>query len=361
MFILDKQKDRAVLTVYGYVGGYYLDYRNIAAALDDITRSKITQVDFHLHTNGGSVFDGNLIYNFIANFKGTVDIYIDGIAASMGSVIIMAGNRVHIAENGFIMIHSASGDGSGTAKQLLETAKLLRSIEKNFISKFAEKTGKSADEIRSKYFDGLDHWIDADEAITLGLAVDKFTPRNGTLTFTKADAMKQGLSGIFDKYTAAISQTQIETNMSKVTMKLKLTDNAPEEEVVSAIEALELRATKAELENAAYKKQESDAKKAEAIALVDAAITDQRITAAVRETILASFEKDFEGQKAILASIPKRQTAKEAVNPEAKADEKLLAMSWNEADKAGKLPEMKQKHFDDFKEKYKAEFGTDWK
>jgi len=361
MFILDKQKDKAVLTVYGYVGGYYLDYRNIAAALDDITRSKIKQVDFHLHTNGGNVFDGNLIYNFIANFKGTVDIYIDGIAASMGSVIMMAGERVHIAENGFIMIHSPSGDGSGTAKQLLETAKLLRSIETNFVNKFAHKTGKSADEIRSKYFDGLEHWIDANEAISLGLATDKFTAKSGTLSFTKADAMKQGLTGMFDKYTAAINAPKPDLNMSKVTMKLKLADDAPEQEVVSAIEALEQRATSAETKLAGLEQKEKDGRKAAALTLVEDAIKEQRIGATAKEQWLKMFEDNFDNAKSVLASVARRQTAKDAVSPEAKVDEKLLAMSWSEADKAGKLPELKEKHLDAFKEKFKAEFGRDWK
>lgn len=361
MFILDKQKDKAVLTVYGYVGGYYLDYRNIAAALDDITRSQIKQVDFHLHTNGGSVFDGNLIYNFITNFKGTVDIYIDGIAASMGFVLMMAGDRVHIAENGFLMVHPPTGDGSGNARQLIETAKMLRSIETNVINKFAGKTGMSTDEIRNKYFDGLDHWIDADEAVTLGLVTDKFTAKKGTLTFTKADAMKQGLSGIFDKYTAAITQTpKTDLNMSKVTMKLKLADDAPEQEVVSAIEALEQRATAAETKLSAIEQKEKDGQKAAALVLVEDAIKEQRIGATAKEQWIKMFEDNFETAKSVLASVAKRQTAKEIVGGEKPVDEALLKMTWDQADKADKLYDLKAKYPDEFKARYKERFGKEF-
>lgn len=359
MFTLVKEKDKAVLTMYGYVGGYYLDYRNVAAALDDITRSKIQQVDVHLHTNGGSVFDGNLIYNFIASFKGNIDIYIDGIAASMGAVIIMAANRVHIAENGFIMIHNATGDVSGNAKQLVEAAKLLRSIERNFVSKLADKTGKTIEEIQSTYFDGNDHWIDADEAINLGLATSKFTAKNGNLTFTKSDAVKQGLAGIFDKYTAVLHEPKPDLNMKKVTMKLKLDENATEEVVVSAIDALEQRATKAENELVLFKQKEADDKKAKATLLVDNAIIEQRIGAKAKSEWLKMFEDNFERAEKVLESIERRTTAKDVVGSDNDQDADLLKMTWDEADKAGRTVEMKQKYPDVYKEKYKATFGKE--
>lgn len=360
MFTLVKEKDKAVLTMYGYVGGYYLDYRNVAAALEDITRSKIQQVDVHLHTNGGSVFDGNLIYNFIASFKGNIDIYIDGIAASMGAVIIMAANRVHIAENGFIMIHNATGDVSGNAKQLVEAAKLLRSIERNFVVKLADKTGKTLEEIQSTYFDGNDHWIDADDAIKLGLVTSKFTAKNGNLTFTKSDAVKQGLAGIFDKYTATLQiEPKPDLNMKRVNMKLKLDENATEEAAVSAIEAIEQRAVAAEQELSLLKQKEAEAKKAKAALLVSDAIKEQRIGATAKSEWLKMFEDNFEQAEKVLKSVERRTTAKDVVESDNDQDADLLKMTWDEADKAGRTVEMKQKYPDVYKEKYKATFGKE--
>jgi len=93
MFKVEKLSDKAVLTVYGYVGGYYMDMRAVNSAISDIQESGYKQLDFHMHTYGGSVIDGNLIYNFLAGFSGNVDIYIDGIAASMGSIIMLAGKN----------------------------------------------------------------------------------------------------------------------------------------------------------------------------------------------------------------------------------------------------------------------------
>jgi ATP-dependent protease ClpP protease subunit len=363
MFKLEKLRDKAVLTMHGYVGGYYLESRNVSGALDEITNSGYKQLDFHMHTGGGDVFEGNLIYNYLAAFKGTVDIYVDGIAASMGSIMIMSvpSARVHIAENGFLMIHSPSVGVMGTAKDLIEAAKLLRSMEKNFKSKLSERLSKTAEEIDANYFDGANHWIDADEAISLGLVGNKFTAKNGAIAFSKTEAATLGLQSMLNRYVALTEETFIKpkTDMKLVNMKLQLKEDAPEENAVSAIEALEARATAAETELNGFKLKEANAKKAEAVALVDAAIAEQRITAAVRETILAAFDKDFEGQKTILASIPKRTTAKDTVNPEAQVDEALLKMSWSQADRAGRTAEMKAKYPDEYKAKFKAEFGVD--
>lgn len=362
MFKVEKGKNKATITAYGYVGGFYLEYRNISQALQEISDAGYKQVDIHLHTNGGDVFDGNLIFNFITGFAGTVDIYIDGIAASMGAIIALATPRVHIAENGFIMIHGPKAGGYGTAKELIQSAKLLTSLEKNFVAKLAQRTGKTDEEIRAAYFDGTDHWIDADEAVALGLATDKFESVNGNMTFTKADAEREGLKGIFAKYTAIHDsfKTQIpETEMKILMTKLGLPETASEQEAVTAIEAMLGKLNKAEASLKTYKDNEAAARKNEAKTLLDAALQDCKFEATARPAWEAQFEKDHEAAKAILASIPKRVTAQSVVegaqNP---ADAKLLAMSWDELDKKGLLLEMKNKFPEQYKELYKKEFGN---
>lgn len=363
MFKVELLKDKAVITAYGYVGGYYLDYRNIGDALSGVSSAGYTQVDLRLHTEGGSVIEGNLIYNFIAAFKGTIDIYIDGIAASMGSILAIASTRLHIAENGFIMIHSARAGGYGTAKELIAAAKLLNSMEKNFAAKLSERTGKPVEEIISTYFDGTDHWIDADEAVALGIAMDKFEARNGNLKFSKTDAEREGLKGIFGQYTAALNnfETQIpETDMKIVNMKLGLPESASEQEAVTAIEAVLGKLQKAEATLKTYKDNETAAMKAEAKSLLDEAQSGGKFDASARPTWEAQFEKDHESAKAMLASIPKRVTAKEFIEGgNGQADTKLLTMSWDDLDKQGLLLEMKTKFPDHYKELYKKEFGVE--
>lgn len=362
MFKVERFGTKAVIKAYGYVGGGYLEFRNVAESLSFVSGMGVTKLDFHIHTNGGSVIEGNLIYNFISSFKGEVDVYIDGIAASMGAIIALAGTRVHIAENGFYMIHSPRGGADGNARQLLESVKLLRSLEGNFSKKLAMATGKSIEQIKADYFDGVDHWIDADEAIALGLAVDKFESTSGELKFTRSQVEKQGLDGVFSQYTAHLIEPQTkQTNMKDVLMKLNLSSEAKEADAVSAISALEKRASDAEAALQVFQNREKEQLKAESKALLDAAQSEGRIEASVRVAWEGHFEKDHESAKAMLAGIPKRTTAKDVVTDGAPTSEdaKLLTMSWDELDKSGRALEMKRKFPEEYKALFKGRFGTE--
>ncbi|MDT8346859.1 MAG: ATP-dependent Clp protease proteolytic subunit, partial [Flavobacteriaceae bacterium] len=126
---------------------------------DDIT--------LRLHTDGGSVFAGNLMYNAIKSSQANIRIEIIGIAASMGAVIALSSENVALAENGFIMIHAPSGYVYGNATDLENNARLLRSIEGNFISKLAERTGQSTTKVQ-QWLVG-DNWFSAQEALDQGL------------------------------------------------------------------------------------------------------------------------------------------------------------------------------------------------
>jgi ATP-dependent Clp endopeptidase proteolytic subunit ClpP len=203
MFKLEKQVNKAILTIYGYVGGNYLDFRAVNNALEDITKLGYSNLDFHIHTYGGSVFDGNLIYNFLASFKGDVDVYIDGVAASMGSIIIMAGKRIHIAENGFIMIHTPQGGVEGTAKQMSQYAKLLTSMENNFKEKLIQRTGKTENEVNA-WFDGTDYWFDSNEALSIGLVDSKFNAKAQNIDNPKKSELRQiGAKALYDRFAAS--------------------------------------------------------------------------------------------------------------------------------------------------------------
>ena len=157
-----------ILTAYGTIwegDGKYFEsvFSNLESQYSDIT--------IRMHTGGGSVFDGNIMYNVVNKSPKNVDIIIDGIAASMGSVFMLSRQQVKIVENGYVMIHAPSSGNYGNAKDMESEAKLLRLVEKNFISKFQEKTGKSKEEIE-KWMDGSDYWFDAQECLAMGLVTE---------------------------------------------------------------------------------------------------------------------------------------------------------------------------------------------
>jgi ATP-dependent protease ClpP protease subunit len=358
MFHTAQLNDRLVITAYGSVGGW-IDHYSMSSVFGEAQRMGLKKIDLHMHTTGGSVFEGNLLYNLIQSFNGEVDIYVDGIAASMGALLAISGTRLYMAENGFLMLHPPKGNVTGTAQDMLNAAKMLRSMQNNFVQKVANKVKKTEKAVASDYFDGGDHWIDADEAIALGLATDKFTALKGEIKYSKDDAVKVGLDSLYTQYTANLTETQKPEPMKQVLMKLNLSAEAQETEAVAAIANMEQRLQAAEAKLQTYRDAEATARKNEAKQLIATAQTEQRIEASAAAAWETAFEKDFDTAKAMLAGIPKRATAQQVIEGAQDIAADLAKMSWDELDKANKLPELKAKSPDLFKEKYKAKFGTE--
>src|SRR5690606_34847301 len=99
--------DRAEILIYDEIDRDPWDGTGIGAEeiVREIQAIKAPHIDVRINSVGGSVFDGNAIYNALARHPAHINVYIDGIAASIASVIAMAGDRIHIAANAFIMIH----------------------------------------------------------------------------------------------------------------------------------------------------------------------------------------------------------------------------------------------------------------
>lgn len=136
---------------------------SIIAALNYWDREGLEVINIHVHCVGGDVMEGNAIYNAIRACKTPVDIYVDGVAASMMTIVMLAAHRVWMCRNAFLMVHAPSGSVSGTAQQLEQSVKLLHSMEANFKRVYAAKTGKTEDEV-GEWLNGIDNWFSAQEA-----------------------------------------------------------------------------------------------------------------------------------------------------------------------------------------------------
>ncbi len=199
-------KDEVELKFYGEIGRWSLRSGKSFSQIFNEFDSKYKKIIIRLHCYGGEVFEGNVIYNTIANANAEVTIVIDGVAASMGSIIMLAGAKIKIAENGYIMIHNPSGGSWGNAASHLSAAKLLRSMERNFAKKYAAKTGKSEKDAL-KYFDGTDHWIDADEALAMGLVDEIIEPVvNNIKKLDKAEAKSIGVQAMCERFCALVDE-----------------------------------------------------------------------------------------------------------------------------------------------------------
>lgn len=125
-----------------------------------------------IHSPGGEVFDGNAIYNALKRHPGGVTVQIEGLAASMATVIALAGSPVRMAANGFYMIHNPWGVALGDAGDMREQADLLDKIQTGIVNAYVAKSGKTAEQVQA-WMDA-ETWFTAEEALAAGF-VDEIT------------------------------------------------------------------------------------------------------------------------------------------------------------------------------------------
>ena len=116
------------------------------------------------------MFDGLAIYNLLAQHKAKIVVEIDGLAASAASVIAMAGDEIHMAENALMMIHPASSMAFGTADDMRDTADILEKITDNLVNIYTARTGRPREELAALVDN--ETWLTASEALELGLITD---------------------------------------------------------------------------------------------------------------------------------------------------------------------------------------------
>ncbi|EBQ4103522.1 Clp protease ClpP, partial [Salmonella enterica] len=128
----------------------------------------ITQINLHIHSPGGSIFDGLAIYNLLKNHPARKVVYVDGVACSMASVIAMVGDPVIMPENAMMMIHRPRGITGGESSDIRDYADLLDKMESVIIPIYAEKTGKSPDDIAALL--ASETWMSGAECVREGFA-----------------------------------------------------------------------------------------------------------------------------------------------------------------------------------------------
>lgn len=136
--------------------------------LGEIRGAKGKSLELRINSLGGDVFGGVAIYNALARHKGTVSIEVDGVAASIASIIAMAGDRVRMGEGAWMMIHEPHAGMHGTAKDLKATAELLDKVRDSMADIYARRTGQTKEALLAMM--AAETWIPASEAVELGFA-----------------------------------------------------------------------------------------------------------------------------------------------------------------------------------------------
>lgn len=177
--------DEVKVTIYDYIGDDGVSAKDIDEKLKEVAPKPLA---IHINSHGGEVFEGFAIYNLFKQYQGKKTVYIDGIAASIASVIAMSGDRIVMSNASMMMIHNASCFGYGTSDEMKHLADALEQVTETIKGVYLQKVNISKDKLselmdQEKYLtprECLDYGF-CDEIIDETEEVDKTTPLNELL------------------------------------------------------------------------------------------------------------------------------------------------------------------------------------
>jgi ATP-dependent protease ClpP protease subunit len=156
----------AEIRIYDSIGWWGLTAKDFAAELDNVQAEEIV---LRINSSGGDVFDGFAIYNLLRDHPAKVTTIVDGFAASIASIIALAGEKIQVHEASVVMIHDPWGVGIGNAEELRQLADVLdKTIAGPMAKLYSDRMDKPIEEIRDLM--KSETWYTGEEAVESGFA-----------------------------------------------------------------------------------------------------------------------------------------------------------------------------------------------
>lgn len=168
-FKAETKGDEATLHIYGDIGeSWWSEAVSAADIRDFLSSTDASIINVRLNTLGGDVFDGLAIHNQLKEHKAKIIIHVDGIAASAGSIIAMAGDEINMPKTSMMMVHNAWTFAAGNAKDFEKVAADLQKINNTIIESYLPRFVGTREELVQLLDD--ETFLTAEEAVTFGLA-----------------------------------------------------------------------------------------------------------------------------------------------------------------------------------------------
>ena len=156
----------AEVLIYGDIGEtWYGESVTAQRVVEQLQGLQAAHILVRINSYGGSVTDGLAIYNALRGHGAKITCRVEGIAASIASLIAMAGDQVEMFGNTLMMIHAPWTIAMGNSAEMRQMADVLDTYAKAMSTSYARKTGKPLEDITALLTDGRDHWYTAAEAV----------------------------------------------------------------------------------------------------------------------------------------------------------------------------------------------------
>ena len=310
-----KKSDRCTtIFLYGDIGSE-VESGQIAAELAACS-GESERIDVRINSYGGDVFSGIAIYNTLRQSKADIHLYVDGVAASMASVIALCGKPVEMSRYARLMLHSVSGGCYGNKKDMAKCIEEIESLEDSLSDIYSHRMNLTKEEVKARYFDGEDHWLRAEEALAMGLIDGIYDAGDVSPDSTTED--------VYTIFQNRLTEPQKHNHMTFEELKQQplFKDCKTEDEIVEKVRQFagqagqlhtlteENNSLKAKLK--VFEDKAAEAAEAERKRLLDEAERDGRINAETRPTFENILKNNpDEGQKVLAALTPARRVLKD--------------------------------------------------
>jgi ATP-dependent Clp endopeptidase proteolytic subunit ClpP len=177
-------ENKLIVNIYDVIDSFW--GQSAKDFVTDISaHSGIDEIHVHINSPGGSVFDGLAIFNFLRAHAASVTTYVDGLAASIASIIALAGEKLVMPENAYLMIHEPWTYTSGNASELLKDVELLTKLTDSLANIYSERCGKDVEEIKTLM--AAETWQTGKEAKEYGFATETTAPEKIAAKYRMTD------------------------------------------------------------------------------------------------------------------------------------------------------------------------------
>jgi ATP-dependent Clp endopeptidase proteolytic subunit ClpP len=189
------------IDIYDVIADSWMGGVSARSVRQAIKNSQAKTINVRINSKGGDVFEGFDIYNQLSQSTAQVEVFVGSLAASSASFIAMAGDRVTMAENAYLMIHDPAGGLIGSAQELRDWADVLDKIRDQIAGTYAARG--TIDKSKALELMAAETWLTAKDAKGYGLADDILPLKKGgakasarafaSLSFRKDEKLPDGL------------------------------------------------------------------------------------------------------------------------------------------------------------------------
>ena len=182
----------AEISIYDEIGMWGVTAKQFISDLKAL--GDVKDITVSINSPGGSVFDGLTIYNALRASGANVTVKVMGIAASIASIIAMAGKKIVMPENSFMMIHNPLNVVKGNADDMREMADILDKVGSSLVATYVARTGKSEEEVKALM--DAETLMTATEAKEFGFA-DEVIPAVEAKAAFEVDRLPENVRALF--------------------------------------------------------------------------------------------------------------------------------------------------------------------